>query len=440
EPVSAAGLLAAEMARGRADALHQPAILHLQRRAGNAAVASALQRFAPSSGRPSSGALAGGTQLAVLSMRFAGIPVESPIVAEREVTPPGEVPGRFAGFADEAEAQRLARLVPNVTAVAGDPGGRYHVYDTKWPPLSGVSDGFAIMPVAGHGLKVIRWVNLVPPPPEQSWGFRVNQAHQLFRRHQVGGEAEVRDAAEKLFRSLTGEAMAVGTEAVHVVRGDEPVPGRYNFDLGIANAAKAHGGVTGSVPTTLEGLLPEPTLTLGPLAFDERSPLATFATVQHEAAHVDHATTAIAWVRRWREAMQARRPPIPFADWLEGRRSRGRIPQLDFDIVKEQTDKGGGAANTECLGYLAGFTASFHLMRPELDGLVLFKPLLEIALEWDEANHAVHAEVKAKLQAYVADVLDDEHRDRFRSYARAQDGAAPADAQGKTFYAAIARF
>ncbi|MGH2689858.1 MAG: hypothetical protein ACRDKW_13790, partial [Actinomycetota bacterium] len=237
------------MARDRADALQRPAILRLQRQAGNTAVATTLQRFTPPRSSSGAGAVVQGTPLAVLSMRFAGIPVESPIVAEREVTPPGEVPGRFAGFDGEADAQRLARLHPNVTAVVGDGDGRFHVYDTKWPQLSGVSDGFTIVPLASHGLRLIRWVNLVSPPPEQSWGFRVRQAQQLFRRHQVGGEAEVRLAAENLFRSLTGEAMAVATESVHVVRGGGPLPGSYNFDLEIADEAKAHGGVTGSVPT-----------------------------------------------------------------------------------------------------------------------------------------------------------------------------------------------
>jgi hypothetical protein len=137
--------------------------------------------------------------------------------------------------------------------------------------------------------------------------------------------------------------------------------------------------------------------------------------------------------------MQGRRSSTPFTDWLGRQQKQGRITRLDFDIVSEQTDEAGGAANTECLGYLAGFTASFHLMRPDLDGLILFKPLREIAQEWDEANHAVHDEVAAKLRAYVADVLDEEHRDRFRSYARAQDAGAADDAPGRTFYAAIAR-
>lgn len=47
---------------------------------------------------------------------------------------------------DEAETTQLARLHPNVTAVIEDTDGRFHVFDTKWPTLSGLSDGYTITP------------------------------------------------------------------------------------------------------------------------------------------------------------------------------------------------------------------------------------------------------------------------------------------------------
>jgi hypothetical protein len=417
----------------------------LQRLAGNAALSDLLsvQREAsaatvPRVQRQAVPALAR-SHLGYVSLRFGGIPVEADIFAEREVAPPGQVPGRFDGFATEDEAARLARLHSNVTAVIRDAGGKYHVFDTKWPTLSGLADGYAVMPSVADGHQVVRWVNLVPGAPEKSWTRRVEQAQGLFRRYQVTRDGTVRSAAEEIFRELTEQGMAVGPEEVHVVRSGNPVPGKYNFDIDIGDEARAHGGVTGDVPTTLEGPLPEPTLTLGPLAFDQRSPLGTYATVRHELEHVKHATLAIEWVGKWRQAMEGRPSPEEFKPWLKTQLRRGRIPKLDYDIVSEETSEAGGSANTECLGYLAGFTASYHMMGADLDDLVLFKSITEIAQEWHGANHAVHAVVVSTLKGYVDDVMDDEHRARFRAFAGTKNASVPADAPAKTFYSALAK-
>ncbi len=183
-------------------------------------------------------------------------------------------------------------------------------------------------------------------------------------------------------------------------------------------------------------------LTAGALKEDKGLSLQT---TRHEMVHARHKLKVLDAVRAWQTVPAGRRPD--FDSWLTQQAKKKVGPMSALDVALIRLGAKNGAANTEVLGYVEGFTNDFH-RRPataadagpaffELLGVVETRKLFT----WKQADAAVQAEALTRLQEYHA-TLDPARRrvwkewlDRQRSSLGAQDATGRRD-----FFARLSAF
>jgi len=357
----------------------------------------------------------------------AGIPLldyesTSEAKAVREIAI-GPVAG-FEGFETEQEAVVAAGGSEKIGVVVADAEGRFHAYETDlepiWGPLFQKVSEYEI-----RGGRVVRWTHLDRPGDAGSYAVQLKYAEKLARNPDRHAEAR------GLYIDLLQSAVGLDASEVHDSTGGDALPGKVSFDL-TYDGANAHAGIVGKLPSDRETPMPEPTLELGPGAFEDLASLR--GTILHELAHVNHAVQAIEAVTRWR----AQTTDGTFLTWLAREKKKGRIDAVDFAVIKEEVE--GGTENTEALAYVVSFIASYDAVAlstmPAGDAIVdlrIFGRLVQLADEWIRADHAVQDHVIEQLIAY-RDSLDPARRERLVSYAATKCEAMSATSVYQLFY------
>jgi hypothetical protein len=390
-----------------------PALLALARAAGNHATGRMLARSPLAPPGP-------------VGEVTAGIPLleyESTAEAKavREIAV-GPVAG-FAGFETEQEAVVAAGGSERIGVVVADAEGRFHAYETDlepiWGPLFQKVSEYEI-----GGGRVVRWTHLDTPGDAGSYAVQLKYAERLARN------PDKHEEARRLYVDLLVSAVGLDAFDVHDSTGGDPLPGKVSFDLSYLDA-NAHAGIVGKLPSDRETPMPEPTLELGPGAFEDLPSLR--GTILHELAHVNHAVQAIEAVTRWR----AETTDGKFLTWLAREKKAGRIDAVDFSIIKEEVE--GGTENTEALAYVVSFIASYDAVDisampdEEIVNLKVFGRLRQLADEWIRADHAVQDRVLEQLIAY-RDSLDPGRRARLVGYAALRCEAMAATSVYQLFY------
>lgn len=312
----------------------------------------------------------------------------------------------FEGFETEREAAVAASGGERVGVVVADAEGRFHAYETDLEPTWGPILSHVI-PYDLDDARVVRWANLEMNGGAASLEQQITHARSLTSHPLARKKLEARP----LYLGLLETAVGLDRSEIHDSTGGKPVPGKLSFNLDYMDA-NAHAGVAGEIPSDRTTPLPEPTLELGPLAFEDLPSLR--ATLLHEFTHLNHHTQTVAAVERWR----ATTTDGPFLNWLQRELKAGRIDAIDFSVIKEHVE--GGTETTESLSYLISFVSSYHLRdlaeypSEDADGK-LFAKLDQLASDWVGADHVVQDYVADQLNAY-RDTLDDAHRERINAF------------------------
>lgn len=166
-------------------------------------------------------------------------------------------------------------------------------------------------------------------------------------------------------------------------------------------------------------------------------------TVRHEMVHARHKMKVLEAVKAW-QSVKGRRPD--FDEWLKQQTRQKKSPMSALDVALISRGAKNGAANTEVLGYVEGFTTDFH-RRPataaqagpaffELLGVVETRKLYT----WAQADAAVQVEALIRLKEYYA-TLDSDHQRLWKEWLDKQRAAAAKDTTGrKDFLTRLAAF
>jgi hypothetical protein len=232
------------------------------------------------------------------------------------------------------------------------------------------------------------------------------------------------EAYQPLFRDI---ALTVGMAAlgggfvpnnVPVSDGKSAKPG-LNMTLNTSGEPGHTGWVDKSgefgVPLKVgKGTTPELSVAiiLSPTALSPDKALS-LRTARHEMVHARHKMKVLEAVKAWRSTSGRRRPD--FDEWLNQQATRKNNPLSALDVALIGRGAKNGAANTEVLAYVEGFTTDFH-RRPataaqtgpaffELLGVVETRKIYT----WAQADPAVQDEALTRLREYHA-TLGIDHR------------------------------
>jgi hypothetical protein len=386
-----------------------PALLSLQRLAGNRAVGTLLsgtvmQRLA----LPNVPGMALGSARITESTGGARA---GAVTAIDEVVPPGSPRRGFPGFGDWRQAHALAVLQSgNLVALVRDQKGRYHALRTGW---SIGPDIYAIQLHAagrrGH-FEVIRWVNdrVSSGTPSESWESRVRAAEQLRRqRSQAGVNA---------YRGLLAEALRLPADQVHEAglgrAGDEGHT--VAFDANVTQDARAWAG------TQPDGAgLANAAITFGPLAFvsstTERQyqvypPESVQAVLFHEATHAEQRDRLTDWYTRWARAGR----PGTFREWV----LHAPMPTVTRQEVLSQLDNRGSPGPIgEFEAHISSFIASYQRLSAASDEVALVE--LVSMRDYFDMVPELPEELRMRLAAFVR-ALSDTQRTVLRQRAERQ--------------------
>lgn len=166
-------------------------------------------------------------------------------------------------------------------------------------------------------------------------------------------------------------------------------------------------------------------------------------TVRHEMVHARHKQKVLDAVRAWQSTPARGRPG--FDDWLRQQAGRTKNPMSALDVALIGKGVRDGAADTEVLAYVEGFTNDFH-RRPatlaqagpsfaELLGAVETTKLFT----WKQADPAVQAEAITRLREYHP-TLDVDHQRLWKQWLDQQLGRSGNDKPRKDFLQRLAAF
>ena len=144
-----------------------------------------------------------------------------------------------------------------------------------------------------------------------------------------------------------------------------------------------------------------------------RDKALSLRTARHEMVHARHKMKVLDAVKAWQSSGR-RRPD--FDEWLKQQARKNKNPMSALDVALISRGVRNGAANTEVLAYVEGFTTAFH-RRPaiaaqagpaffELLGVVETRKLYT----WAQADPAVQAEALSRLREYYATLGSDHQR------------------------------
>jgi hypothetical protein len=173
-------------------------------------------------------------------------------------------------------------------------------------------------------------------------------------------------------------------------------------------------------------------IVLSPLALSPDKALS-LRTVRHEMVHARHKMKVLEAVKVW-QSVKGRRPDLD--EWLKQQASKKNSPMSALDVALIGRGVKNGAANTEVLAYVEGFTTDFH-RRPaiaaqagpaffELLGVVETRKLYT----WAQSDAAVQVEALTRLKEYHAS-LDTDHQRLWKDWLDKQLKVAANDKTGR---------
>jgi hypothetical protein len=263
------------------------------------------------------------------------------------------------------------------------------------------------------------------------------------------------EAYQPLFRDIavTSGMAALGPSfvpsTVPVSDGTAAKPG-LNMTLNTSDEPGHTGWVDKNggfgVPLTLDKDKPPEVsiaIVLSPGALSSDKALS-LRTARHEMVHARHKMKVLEAIKKWQSGPRRGRPA--FDDWLGQQAKRKNRPMSALDVALIGRGAKNGAANTEVLAYVEGFTTDFH-RRPataakagpaffELLGAVETRKLYT----WAQADEAVQKEALTRLREYHA-TLGIDHRRLWKEWLDKQLAGAANDKTGrKDFLARLAGF
>ncbi|MCI0398147.1 MAG: hypothetical protein L0332_09115 [Chloroflexi bacterium] len=368
----------------------------------------------------------------------ASVMVNGLIHVETELLPAGEKPGQFPGYQERLQAYALAWSQNNICAVVTDQEGRYHALKTDWPGRS--SQVSAQIEPFVHPYARLSWVNL-PGKQElfsengNSWAERVDRVQGWYQSWQLKAVPNsfktnfpgqnFQEHLQREFVSLLAGALDISPSLIYVAQkeGDRDPTALITFDLWMSDA-QGMGGIKGALPSDETTEVKEPTVAIGPRAFNRDSYKYILGTVIHETQHFSHATIGNELLLRWRKSGSR----LSFEKWLRNELGRRRISREEFDLVLEMIHDDEDASET--LSYLEAFLAIYHRL-PVSGNANRFHELDTMVEYWIRAGHEINDSSIRRLAAYYR-VLDEEHRQDFAEHARQAQGAA--DELNKLFW------
>jgi hypothetical protein len=130
----------------------------------------------------------------------------------------------------------------------------------------------------------------------------------------------------------------------------------------------ANGAAAGlKLPVERQGKLPEIALELGKTAFQlgstVRDKAFSVSTLRHEMTHAAHEQLAIGWLLKWRDELTG----TSFAKWLATEHDKGRIGDVDFELVSTFISDPVDRRATELLSWIEGFVTALPFLPSKPD-------------------------------------------------------------------------
>jgi hypothetical protein len=377
-------------------------LLALQTLAGNRAVARAVTQ--PALQRR------GAQGLIDKRLAFKGT---VPQVADDELVPVGEAPGRFDGFASLDQARALARRSPEVAVVVRDLDGRYHVLRTTAATLG----SRATAPEDPHDWRVVEVVEPTKPAANR-FQLDYQAAEAASGDEQIAAYRQLLVSGTHLELNETGWSSAENRHA----------PRKVNVALWLPSRGRH---VPAKVTPTGTAQLPDPAILIGKSPFTQ-GPVSLRSTLQHEARHAYHMAQTLDLVDRWRQ----KRKQDTLGAWQMWLKSQKKtLPAEVYQTVWANTDPIYGTATTETYAHLHGFMYRFRRdddARRDPASLdasattalhVRMASLGDFGTFWEAAGQDAREQSLDVLVAFAAE-LTAHHRQHMRNFmARGMKGA-----------------
>lgn len=210
-----------------------------------------------------------------------------PAVADDELVPLGEAPGRFIGFASREAALAVSGEAAEITIVVRDPTNRFHVLRTSARSI-GPKDVVTGIPTGWAKVEVVHPANGLHPEPSAD---RARQAPA--------------DKQPEAYRRLLADWTHVPFDGIAWAKGAESGPYKMPSDVteGAVNVAKSLSARGRHAPTKIDPTaekLPRPTVCIGANLFAQ-GPDMVRGTLLHESRHAYYAAQAISLIEKWRK-------------------------------------------------------------------------------------------------------------------------------------------
>jgi hypothetical protein len=343
-----------------------------------------------------------------------------------EIVPIGDAAGRFDGFADQADAVKLATGSPEVTVIVSD-GKRFHVLRSTATTLGGK----ATAPTLPKGWTVVE----VKEPTDTA------PADAFARDYQAARDSSGDDQVTRYRRLLVRGTHLELDETAWSTSDQRYVEGKVNVALWLPVAGRH---LPPKVVPTGSDTLPRTAILIGQTPFSE-GPLSLRTTLLHEMRHAYHRTQTRELVEAWRRVRKAD-TEAAWELWLRGRKKT--LPLEIYETTKAATDLKAGKSATETYSYLHGFVYRFRrdddaaadpatmdaATKKALHGRMI--ELYGVGEYWESAGQDVQDATLDELAAFAA-TLTPHHRQHLREFMIAN--AKGAGAAPRVFYARFAK-
>ena len=303
---------------------HGPAarILQLQATAGNRAVARVLLQRRGASG---------------LLDKPIALASPTPQVADDELVPIGEAPGRFDGFDKRDDALALAKRSPEVAVVVND-GTRFHVLRTTATSLGGKTAA----PKLPKGWTMVEVVEPTNPVTASDFKTAYDSAKGL------SGDDKIQAYRKLLVRGTHLELEQTAWSPTK----DNYQEGKVNVALWLSTAGRH---LPAKVVPTGSDKLPTTAILIGNTPFSEGA-MSVRATLLHEARHAYHRTQTLKLIEEWRTVRKSDTLDA-WTEWLKAKKkaNKSAVPNELYFTTSASTNERAGTASTETYSYLYGF-------------------------------------------------------------------------------------
>ncbi len=323
----------------------------------------------------------------------------------KEKTPPGQSTRTFVGYPTIFHALAVASQLTTVgliiqfyrtgkskTKMTGARGtdliGRFHVFNSNQKKHS-VQPNYDSILMEPRRLPFlsIRVANMVRPISTKSW---------------IERQKRIKNDEDRVL--MIRDFMSLESREINIMRSTDMAKiGVINYDP-LLTRANGEGGIVELPCSNKKSALPDPTMSIGPKAFNTNTPITAMMTIIHEATHVLQAVRTIALVRLWRETDDKN-----FSYWLQKSWDNKEISFEDFQLAEEQCK--GGNSTHQILAILEAFTFGYHNLSKAMLGKngVIWHQLYLFNLYWTGIHRDIASSIISRLKYYI-NALDRDHQ------------------------------